>query len=325
MSRAFIESKISLPGEMVLSSGLKIRKIEALYSIYRSEKPSNKYMLILPAFSGGPVLKDWIPGILNPILTGEYNLVSVAVLGSIHGTTFECDEVNPFISIEDNTDFTVKVLNRIGIDRVSKIFGCSFGGMLALSVFSRHASLSDDFFIGAASELPSIVKCQNQLQIDMIDNMEDKKQALKYCRYLFRLMCSGIGGVENLANRKKDQFDSASEYFRLDSVNYSQYFSPMAYKTLLLAMNRFKFALPETSISGKRVTIVDIEGDSFTHINEVDELRKKLARISKINKDRPGNGIELLNKSFSTDYGHEGWLTDYRSFEPFIRDFLNEH
>lgn len=310
--------------KFVIANKFEFYNVNVHYNLYGDIGNGKKLALFFHGFSTDTDLHIWWKKFPIKKLLKDYNIICFNTLGSCHGS-FGPETINPntglsyannfpAISIRDTVNFVIQALDKLSIQKLDLVFGCSMGGMQALDMYVRYSKMANKFISVCGSPLPLMTKLSNTAQINIISKGIEKdysESKLRTCMglayFFFRLSCTSENAL-SILNNIQSNF-SLENYFLSDSREYENQFSPYSHNIFLRMMTNFELNLShEIHEKNNELVLISIEGDQFTPpkcINNIYNLLKEL-------------NCNVKNKQFYTNYGHEAWILDGKRFYEFI-------
>lgn len=313
--------------------GRTLSGLNACYTIYGDLNNGKKLALFFHGFSSDSKLHTWWQKFNFAECLQSYNIICINSLGSSYGTTGpeSIDPTNgspygssfPDISVQDTVNFTVVVLEKLGVDQIDMVFGCSLGGMQVLDLWWRYPDIAKQFVSVAACSVPHMTQMVNLAQARLIDQAVGQgrqmlQAALGMSRFFFRLSCTNETALAVL-NQKQDKgkgrrpIERLEQYFVEDNLKFQTEFSPFSNSLYLKLIANFELEMDKGGdYKRPSIKLVSMQDDQFTPASCVSQLATKLANL----------GQSVLLSQFNTKFGHEAWIVDGEQFYEFIKKDL---
>lgn len=331
-------------GSLTLESGIVLDQVHLAYEWAKNENVPT--VLVCHALTGNhrtigsgkqPGWWSGLVGAGKSVDTNKFSVISFNVLGGCDGSTgpksIRPKTTQPYrndfpeITIRDMVHAERKALSVLGIERLHTIIGGSLGGMrvlewgimyaddmdvlipiavtpslsaygIAFNCIGLHAIESDvEFANGNYSDSSAVKGFETARMAGMVTYRSDHLFNNRFARDE-----SNNGGYE------------VESYLHYAGKKLTAKFDPNSYCTLLRALNthdigRGRGGIKESVKQIKAKTILL----GFTH-----DLIYPPETIRKFSYLLPNSSFCLIN----TAYGHDGFLTEYEKWGPFIRQFM---
>lgn len=318
----------------------ELSRIRIQYSIFGNPDnlPENGH-LIFHGLSSNTRPDKWWKGFFENLDFEKNSYLAVNVPGSCFGSSgpdlAEIDATSktisnfPYLSISDQVDFVVPLLDHWKINQLQKVIGFSLGGMHALDMYFRHPRRMKKCISGGAVTLPLTIKMFNEFQFRLIEreinanNPRGACQAMSDARFLLRLLCSNNEGLVEISNEARDTRDQCIErslldHLETDAENYKTKFHPTSYVNLMRAVNNFDISadsIPDRNLDHNKVclTLIGFKNDKFTPPDHIKGLNDRIAKLN-------GQSRYL---EFDTKFGHESWILDSKNLWRMLKNEIN--
>ena len=197
----------------------------------------------------------------------------------------------------------------MGVKKLNAIFGFSLGGLIGLEMASTYPLLSHKYVIGAACELPPLIKMFNALQLNML--REASADCLKHSRILQRITCTSNDVLSSHIQRKG--FEMAFSYYENDAEEYNYFFTKESFYKLVEALNQFTTPKYFGKHSAK-IYLFSLDDDMFTPRDEI----KKLVEILS------PHFSNVIYEHFPFMKGHESWVLEFHKIKEHIYRCIND-
>lgn len=292
-------------GNFTLESGTEIKNINIAYHVFGDFSENKKVIWICHALTANSDAQDWWPNFIgeNFLLNPEtYTIVCANVLGSCYGTTFECEEKRPLISIRDIVEMHKKLAKFLKISEIELLLGGSLGGMQCLEwAISEPDFIKNLFVIATNAKHSSWGIAFNEAQ-RMALNLGEK--GIDAARAIAMLSYRNYITFEETQNDDEDKLNDykAATYQQYQGEKLRKRFSADSYYMLSKAMDtnnvgrgRISVENALSKISAKTL-VVGIDSDILFPIHE----QKRIAENIKNAK------LEVISSLF----GHDGFLLE---------------
>ena len=204
--------------------------------------------------------------------------------------------------------------------------------MQALDMFLRFPEYANKFISVCGVPLPLMSRLVNLAQCNLIqeaiDHFADEQNLrlrMGFARFFFRLSCATEEALQILTqktlcgkSKSGSQFKKLEDYFLEDSINYRNEFSPYSFNLYKRMVSNFDLPTPTLLLKEiekhPELILVDINSDSYVRSEDVD-------KTFTVFKDKK---INVIQKTFNSNFGHEAWILDGVAFYEFIKnDFFN--
>lgn len=339
-----VETGIVDIGSLTLESGAILDQVHLAYEW--SKKENAPTVLVCHALTGNhraigdEAQAGWWSGLIGAgksIDTNSFSVISFNVLGGCDGSTGPLS-INPTtnhpyrntfpeISIRDMVQAERQALSVLGIERLHTIIGGSLGGMRVLEWGIMYPNDMDILIpIAITPALSAYGIAFNCIGLHAIENDEEFANG----NYTNGAEVKGFetARMAGMVTYRSDQLFNG-RFARNESVNgeyevesylhhvgkkITAHFDPNSYCTLLRALNthdigRARGGIQEGAKQIKARTIML----GFTH-----DLIYPPETIRTFSHLIPNSSFCLIN----TTYGHDGFLTEYDKWGPFIRQFM---
>lgn len=339
-----VETGIVEIGRLTLESGIVLDQVHLAYEW--SKKEATPTVLVCHALTGNHrTIGDghhpgWWNDLIGPgksIDTNTFSVITFNVLGGCNGSTGPMS-INPNtgqpyrkgfpeISIRDMVQAERKALSVLGIQRLHTIIGGSLGGMRVLEWGIMYADDMDVLMpIAVTPSLSAYGIAFNCIGLHAIENdegfangmYEDSAQVKGF--ETARMAGMVTYRSDRLFNGRFNRNEANNGGYEVESYLHhigkkiTKHFDPNSYCTLLRGLNthdigRGRGGIQE-SIKQMKAKIVLL---GFTHdlIYPADTIRSFAHLL-------PNSTFCLVN----TTYGHDGFLTEYDKWGPFIKQFM---
>jgi homoserine O-acetyltransferase len=340
-----------------LAGGGSLQPVTLRYALYGElNEARNNAILVCHALSGSARVADWWPQLFGPdslFDTTRYCVIGINVLGSCYGSTgpsslnperpgetYGCDF--PVVTISDMIGAQARLLDELGVERLSCIIGGSIGGMQALRWAVDFPERVERCVAIGAAPLSALGLALNHLQRQAIrsDPMwregrygQDAQpvkglalaRALAMCSYksaeLFeeRFARRPDRSGEDPHGSMSGRFDIAG-YLDYQGLIFTRRFDANSYLLISKAMDNFDLARGYESEEealrriSARLLMVGISSDWLFPASGVRALTER-ARAA---------GVDATYLELVSSHGHDGFLADAALLAPLVRRHLEE-
>lgn len=324
-----------------LECGAVLPSLAITYHTAGTYDPSrNNVIWICHAFTANSNPEEWWEGLVGPgkYFNGDdHFIVCVNMLGSCYGTTGPLS-VNPvtevpwfgdfpLITIRDIVGVMRIVQQHLEIGRIRFAVGFSMGGQQVLEWMHEDPDLFECVLLGATNALHSpwgIAFNESQRMAIAADPSFGERHAGAGLNGMAAARSIGLISYRNYRAYRKTQSEPdhsklddfrAASYQRYQGEKLKRRFNAYSYWTLSKAMDSHNMARGRSAIEEVlgRITspvhLLAIESDYLFPIGEQRYLNDHL----------PNSDITVID----SDYGHDGFLLEYRQIESIIRRLLD--
>lgn len=341
-------------GDLELMSGEILPQVELAYE--RVGKRNGEVILVCHALTGNQFTAGtnqqagWWNGLIGEgqfIDTNRFQVITFNVLGGCSGSTGPTS-INPitgqtyknsfpFVTIRDMVHAQMKALKRMGINRLKAIVGGSLGGMQVLEwgvlypnysetlvpiavtpFFSDYGVAFNAIAIKAITDDPSW-KNGEYTEGEILPGLEIARMIGMVTYRTDKMFNRRFKKERILVGHKQEEFQVES-YLNYQGVKLARRFDPNSYLRLLQAMNQHDIGLLRGgwkkalgSIQSK-VLLLGFSGDLLYPPNMVKETASVLQALGK----------SAYFHEIETDFGHDGFLTEYSKWGEIIKRMINE-
>ena len=291
------------------------------------------------------------PGL--PLDSDRFQIICVNSLGSCFGSTGPAS-INPetgdlyrldfpTLTLEDIAEAAYGVIQRLGIEKLHSVIGCSMGGMSGLAFCVRHPEASRNFVtISSASRSEPFSIAVRSLQRELIrsdpkwltGNYDPQDPPMAGQRLARKLGMMTYRSPEEWVQRFGRQRTTATEenvndpfkiafsvemYLENHANKFSGAFDPNCYLYLSRASDLFDLAEHGGSLKSgfkhlrlERVLVIGVETDILFPIQQQRDLAEGLSAVC---DDTTLIELDCIR-------GHDSFLVDMDAFRPVICDFL---
>jgi homoserine O-acetyltransferase len=290
----------------------------------------------------------WWDGLIGPgkgIDTDKHFVIATNVIGSCFGSTGPMSDAYPseepyrlkfpVITIKDMIRAQKQLLSSLGIHHVKVIIGGSMGGMQALQFAVDYPNFADRIIVLAATYAtrPWTIAF-NKVAIEAIRN-DPRFEGGNYPRGAFvqegleGLAIGRIAGhISYLSPQSMDEkfgrnyvsteglFElfgryEVERYMEYNTANFARHFDPLSYLYIVKAINTFNLSRGYDSLYEAisrikvHIDLISFSGDFLFFPGEMEHIARMLER----------NGQSHTYTEVQSDYGHDAFLVDPKTFE----------
>jgi homoserine O-acetyltransferase len=340
-----------------LEGGGFLQPITLRYALYGSlNEARDNAVLVCHALSGSARVGDWWPQLLgtgNLFDTTRHCVLGVNVIGSCYGSTGPASlnpqrpgerygNEFPLVTIGDMVGAQARLLDHLGIERLSTVIGGSIGGMQALRWAVDYPERVERCIVIGAAPLNAMGLALNHLQRQAIRNdpawLDGRYQpdaqpvaglalarAIAMCSYKSAELFNARFG------RKPDRSGEnprASVAGRYDIAGYLDYqgalftgrFDANAYLVISKAMDGFELSRGQETEEdalkriSARLLLVGISSDWLFPASDLRALAMRARAV----------GVDVCYATLESAHGHDGFLADADLLAPIVRAHLEE-
>ncbi len=278
----------------------------------------------------------------KPINTEEYYVICINNLGSCFGSSGPTS-INPQtqrayrttfpqVSIQDMARSQKMLLDFLGIKQVCAVIGPSMGAMCSLSFVVYFPEYARKFIsISSCYRSYPTTKAIRQIQRDIIRLDPNWKQgAYTNSNFTGFALARKLGQLSyrdsiQFDSHFKDQIENAAEkqglesYLQYNAEKFTTRFDANSYLNLTQAMDDFDICTEFNSLSE---ALSRIKAETLIISESSDKLffPYQQQALHEILVDAGVNSQYILHQS---DYGHDAFLLETKSFGRYIADFIN--
>jgi homoserine O-acetyltransferase len=328
-----------------LDSGGALQPVTLRYAVYG--KLREEATLVCHALSGSARVADWWEGMFGPwrpFDTDRDCVIGINVLGSCYGSTGPTSTDPrtgkpygpdfPLVTIRDMVRAQARLLQHLGVERLSVVIGGSIGGMQALQWAVDFPEQVGTAVAIGATPLSAMGLALNHLQRQVIQLDPDfrggrydeqparglgiarsiamctyKSAALFHQRFARKPNRNGEDPLAALGNR----YDIAG-YLDYQGGKLVERFDANSYLVISKAMDTFELALGYASEEQAlrriraKVLLVGISSDWLFPASDVKALAARLRAA----------GVDSSYLELVSEHGHDGFLADTHVLAPLL-------
>ena len=326
-------------GPLSLESGQMLENVEIGYRTWG--QPSNRAILVCHALTGSADAEDWWPGLFGPglALDPDYDYIICSnVLGGCNGSSGPATASEslgrpwgpdfPEIQIRDMVRAQARLLESLGVDRLSLVIGGSMGGMQvlewaalfpervdAIAPIATSASHSA-WCIGTSEAQRTAIRSDPRWCGGYYGRGTGPQDGLRVARMVAMQSYRTRESFELRFGRDIHEADDRFEvqrYLHYQGEKLTQRFDANSYLALTEAMDRHDIGRERGGIAQALASIdtpalvVGIDSDGLYPLEEQRELAERL----------PDAQFEIV----PSPHGHDGFLIEDRTLEQLVRAF----
>lgn len=302
-----------------LESGTELKNINIAYHVFGDFGENKKVVWICHALTANSDAQDWWPNfigekfLLNP---EKYTIVCANILGSCYGTTFECEEKRPLISIRDMVEMHKRLAKFLKISEIELLLGGSLGGMQCLEwAISEPDFIKNLFVIATNAKHSSWGIAFNEAQrmaLDLGEKGIDAARAIAMLSYrnYYTFEETQSDNEEKLENYK------AATYQIYQGEKLRKRFSADSYYILSKAMDTNNVGRGRISVENAlkqisaKTLVIGIDSDILFPIQEQKRITENIKNAK----------LEVI----SSVYGHDGFLIETEKITKLLKLNFNE-
>lgn len=298
---------------VTLSSGLTETNIPIVYETSDVNWKSKPVVLVIHALTGSSHAKstsfDAAPGWWEPFIGSEsasvdlnkFSVISPNLPGSCYGSWLP----DYLLSINDISRILEAFLHLLGVNKIHAVIGGSLGGMIALQlVKNKNLTIEKTVAISCGAKQSAWAKSWGHLGLSALKSASNAKEGLSLARQIAMISYRTHSDFET-----KDQTGTVQNYLDYQGRKFVDRFDIWAYELLVRAMDTHDIGNDVLDLT----TQVLVIGNSQDVLYPVAD-QKEIVRLFK----------KSTYFEFSSDKGHDAFLTDDDIINPQISKFLNE-
>ncbi|REK25790.1 MAG: homoserine O-acetyltransferase [Actinobacteria bacterium] len=314
---------LTLDGSLPLENGGSLQDVVVAYRTWG--EPADSAALVCHALTGNADADDWWSGLYKPgaILDPERNYVVASnVLGGCYGSTGPTS-INlrtghpygrdfPDVTIRDMVEVQRRLLDHLGVSRVSFAIGGSMGGMQAQEWAALHPDRIDAAVsIGVGITQSAWNIALSDAQRAAITSAAGTEKGLAIARMIAMISYRSPENFDTRFGRElSDSGFTVQDYLRYQGEKLVDRFDADTYVTLINAMDSHDLARSRELASIETpILAVGISSDALYPSSDV----KKLA-------DALPNGVY---RTLHASQGHDAFLIETGELNRIVAGFLN--
>lgn len=306
-------------GDHILESGPKITDITIGYHVFGEFSSTKKIVWVCHALTANSDVEDWWQGLFgkNQLFDSDkYTIICANVLGSCYGTSFQCEEKLPVISIRDMVQMHQRLADFLKIPQIDFIIGGSLGGMQALEWAVIDPDLIKNLVVIATNAKHSPWGIAfNEAQRMALNAGENGMKAARAIALL------SYRNYDTFFYKQHDDEEKLSDFRAASYQNYQgeklmKRFTSESYWMLSKSMDSNNLGRNRTSIKDAlskimaKTLVIGIESDLLFPVSE-QELISESIKKSKL-------------KIIKSLYGHDGFLLETQQISIIIKNYFPE-
>ncbi len=335
---------VQFPEGLVLESGERLAPLTLAYRTYgRLNRRRSNAILVVHALSGSASVEQWWPDLIGTgkaLDPAEHFIVSVNLLGSCYGSSGPVSSHPlragkyqaefPRVTVRDQVEAQIRLLNYLGINRVKSVIGPSLGGMIALEFGLLYPNRTSSLVLIASSAKHSAQAIalseiqRNAIKLDPNYNngfYENSKAPVRGLALARQLAHVGYRSPQALA----EKFDrKISGTGRFDVLSYLDHqgekfcarFDANSYVRLTECMNTHDVGRGrESTESALRslqlpILVISLSSDRLYPVEEQAFIAQHARKAKHVTID--------------TEEGHDGFLVEADTVNQYIEKFLKK-
>jgi homoserine O-acetyltransferase len=323
-------------GRFTLESGAVLPDLVGAYRHDGVPIGEGRQILVAHALTGSAdAAGDWWAPLIGPgqvLDTEKFGVICINLLGSRYGTTGPISRNTvtgksygrafPRITVRDQARAQWRLLDALGIGKLTLAVGGSLGGMVALEVaLERPGEISRVVPIAAPARIGQLAVGWNHIQLEVVEKLGldglDLARQLAITTYR-----SEIDFEQRFTGRvEADGTPSIVSYLRHQGRKLLERFDEDTYCTLVRAMDTHDIgrdrgglvpALQRLAAYGTRLTGVGIEGDILYGTNQVCEMVDGASTA----------GMDAAYREIHTTKGHDAFLVEWDQLTTILAEAL---
>lgn len=302
---------------VTLSSGEIVKDIPVVYETTETDWKQKPVVLVIHALTGSSHAKstsfDATPGWWEAFIgdgsasvdLNKFSVISPNLPGSCYGSWLPLKQSGLTLSIQDISRVLEAFLLQLGVTTIHAVLGGSLGGMISLQLVKNQViKIRKAVAISCGAKQSAWAKSWGHLGLTALKGAKDEQTGLALARQIAMISYRTHPDFES-----KDQQGTVQSYLDYQGKKFVDRFDAWAYELLVRAM--------DTHDLGKEIISVPTE---VLVIANLDDVLYPVADQKDI--------VNLFENSryfeFSSDKGHDAFLTDDDVLNPVIGNFLNK-
>lgn len=303
-------------GALDLIAGGRLERVEQCVTTYGD--PQSPAVLVTHALTGSSRVTDWWGGLVgeNRLIDPKRSyIIGINAIGSCYGSTGPSTVAAfPYVTVRDIVSAQARVLDRLGVERLSLVIGASLGGMQALQwAVDYPRRVERSVMVGAHDHQSAMGIALNAVQRDAI--ALGPIGGLRLARKIAMLSYKS----DALLKRRHDRRADRKGKFRFDVEGYLEHqadlferrMDPRSYVALTHAMDSFDVRGAEPIDTSPELLFVGITSDWLFLPQDVKSAAGRFAKL----------GFRSYYDEIDSDHGHDAFLAEPEIFA----SILSEH
>lgn len=312
-------------GSLELRSGAQLDGVQQRVTIYGD--PSLPAVLVPHALTGHSRVHEWwgtLAGEGKLLDPQRVQIVGINALGSCYGSTGPSTVADfPYVTVADIVAAQKRVLDELGITRLSLVVGASLGGMQALQwALDYPDTVERAVMVGSHDHQSAMGIALNAIQRDAI--ALDPQRGIGIARKIAMLSYKSDALFKDRHDRRTDRKSrfryDIEGYLERQAEKFQARMDPHSYVALTEAMDSFdvrdqpqiRHAEPVEPHRPK-LTFVAITTDWLFLPQDVRAAAERFASL----------GYESRYREIVSDHGHDAFLAEPEKLEALLRDELH--
>ena len=329
-------------GKFEFEAGGYIDDLTVVYHISTEVvDPSKKTVWICHALTANSDPSDWWPELVGQgkfLDTEKYNIVCANMLGSAYGSSGPSSVKEgsfyfldfPKITVRDIVNSEILLRKHLGIGKIDLLVGGSIGGFQALEwAITEPEIIKSASFIACGSRTTPWLTANNEAQRMAIEadstfrkseNPEGGSAGLRAARAMALISYRSYQGYNATQFEKEEDTlfaDRAASYERYQGKKLSDRFDAYSYWYLTYSVDSHNVGRGRGGVKAALSAIkadcavIGIDSDSLFPVCEQKFIADNI----------PGAEYHEI----TSDFGHDGFLLEYRQIEKILEPLLEKH
>lgn len=294
-------------------------------------------------------------GVGKAVDTSKFFVICANYLGGCYGSTgpssIDPQTSKPYgarfpkIRFADIVDSQIRLLNILGITQLHASIGASLGGLLGLTLATRHPTrVKSNIILASGVETTPLQRIHNFEQIFAVETDADFNQGnypenkppnkgLAVARIIGHKTYVSLGAMEERAQAEiitqspelswYDIDNPLESYMFHQSQKFVQRFDANTYLRILHAWQRFNLAEESgaNDLSAALQKVADQKFLIFSIDSDVCFYPEEQAKLVRLLKE---SGAQTTRLTVHSEKGHDAFLLEPDLFEPYMQSFLND-
>jgi homoserine O-acetyltransferase/O-succinyltransferase len=312
--------QLKVENPLYLECGETLHNVKIRYTTFgKLNKTKTNVVWVFHALTANSNPMEWWPGLVGEgevINPNDHFIVCANMLGSCYGTTGPKGTGFPLVTIKDMVKLHQILIKHLGLSKIHLGIGGSMGGQQLLEWAVQEPELFEHIVPMATNAVHSPWGIAfNEAQRMALENIDPSK-GLEAARAIAMLSYRHYNTFEKTQQDVDQRWDSfsASSYQKYQGEKLRKRFSAESYYTLTKAMDSHHigrhFGSAEAALKRikSKALVIGVDTDILFPIQEQAYIAKHIA----------GARFEEI----SSDYGHDGFLTEAATITALLKDFL---
>jgi homoserine O-acetyltransferase len=312
-------------GPFRFADGSTLHAVEQRVTTYGD--PRSPAVFVPHALTGSSRVTDWWGGLVGEgklLDPASWYVIGINALGSCYGSTGPATVADfPYVTVRDIVKAQARVLERLGVERLSLVIGASLGGMQALQwALDFPQRVERAVMVGSHDHQSSMGIALNAIQREAI--AVDHARGLRIARKIAMLSYKSDALFKHRHDRRPDR----KGRFRFDVEGYLEYqadrfearMDPRSYVALTEAMDSFDVRNvvrhPEVSkghhdeMAKPKLLFVGISSDWLFLPQDIRQAAERFAAL----------GYQSEYAEIESDHGHDAFLAEPDVFSSLLAE-----